>query len=294
MSGMYAGHGAFITMAGAFILSVNPAYAAYELPTHLKPDLFCAAKVSLVAPAHQLNVNAGERDLGTDNEFGVLLEADTPKEVSGTLDILSGTSVYSAAVMPQSLTEARREFSIHGKSAYSATVYRSKPIYFQLPATVAVSAVWLSSATVNGAPADCATLPFVKRTGPFVEGLQPTRSIGSAEELRAAAPLRGEPVTLVKHLDMSDCSTVFKEGRMIRGAAPSYPASAQGATGNAVILLAIDSVGHVADAAVFGSSGSEALDAAGLLAASQSFFAPPEFLCAPIPGFYNFVARFGS
>ena len=76
------------------------------------------------------------------------------------------------------------------------------------------------------------------------------------------------------------------------GAAPAYPEQAKGALGDAIILLAIDATGHVADESVFLSAGNEALDAAALVAAAHSVFEPPAFLCVPVPGFYRFLARF--
>ena len=267
---------------------------AYDLPTHLKANLFCPARVASVFPIHTTAAEGQPTDLGTDDQFAIRIEADTPEKIGGAVDLLSGDTVYRLPFQPQVLATGRRDWTLNGMVASTQAVYFSQPMYIELPRKAPLDAVWISDAVVNGAPADCATIPLVQRYVTSVAGLSDSGIIGapSADEIRAHAPAHGQPVAWVRKLDRSACATIFQEGQMKVGATPVYPEQAKGALGDAIILLAIDAAGHVADESVFLSAGNEALDAAALVAAAHSVFEPPAFLCVPVPGFYRFLARF--
>ena len=258
-----------------------------------EPDPFCPAHVVSVIPMHE--PPATEPDLGTDGVFAVKLMADTPKIVSGTLQVLSGNQPFKVTFSNVALTASAYTVTSGKDVLRRGTAYYSSPLYFALPRPMPVNAVWIYEITVDGKGAECATLPLYR-----VQYKQPTLPIvtqeggTSADDARLHVPQHPLLATQEKKVDLSDCPAPLKEGEAVFLKQPEYPRGAALRTTTVIVKLAIDAAGHVADASVLQTAGEKAFDLVALDSAANSRFNPRLFLCASIPGFYLFRAHFSG
>ena len=259
-----------IVFSALFTLASGVAEAA-GLPTHLKPGIFCPAEVASVIPVHSSN-DGNRSDLGTDNQFAVLLQSDTAQPVSGTIQAAAGKTLYGA------------RFNSDGFNAVGPSQYVSTPIYIELPMAVAVQAVWLSDVSVGGAAVHCPPLPITRNGGAARSSLTPTSQL--VAKIKSDAPSRGVPAERLRDIELGRCGDVYENARIV-DLTPPTGSSAE----PVVISIALNAAGGVADVAVAKSSGDLEFDGNALVAAKNARFAPAQFMCSPVPGFYSLRIR---
>jgi TonB family protein len=258
---------------------------------HDGPDPFCPARV--VSAVSMRAHPATETDLGTDDVFAIKLASDTPKTVSGSLQVLSGNQPFKVSFANVALSPSPYTVTSGKDVLRSGTAYYSAPIYFALPRPMPVHAVWIYEILVDGKSADCGTLPLYHTAykGTVLPVLTHEGGM-SDEDARLHAPQHPPLAAEEKRIDFSDCATPLKEGEAVSLKQPQYPGGVALRTTTVLIKLALDAAGHVADASVLQSGGDKAFDLLALDSAANSRFNPRLFLCSSIPGFYVFRARF--
>ncbi|MDQ6929291.1 MAG: energy transducer TonB [Candidatus Eremiobacteraeota bacterium] len=277
----------------AMVLAIGcPAYAIVggDL-TKDHPDPFCAARVTGIVPIHQLSLPVDEHDLGTDDEYGVIVEADEAKTISGNIEVLSRNQPYSVR-FTQELLPAEYAVRDGQNVVRSGTAFKSAPVYFRLPVKSPLDAVWIGSVSVAGKPADCATLPLVHNDAANLTNLKTQEAGLTAAEIRTSAPVSAPRAIPGTAVNRADCPALVKDARMVSGYTPPYPAGVSIRSATVLVKIALDAAGNVADASVLKSGGNAAIDNNAVFAAIHSSFAPRTFLCTPIPGFYVFRAHF--
>lgn len=255
-----------------------------------QPDLFCPAQVVSVIPMR--DQPSTEPDLGTDDTFAVKLVSDTPKTVSGTLQVLSHNQPFKVAFSNVVLTASAYSVTSGKNVVRSGTKYYSAPLYFALPHAMPLTAVWIFDMTVNDKAADCATQPLYRSNDRSLHQLTWHEGGISAEVARAHAPSHPTLAVQEATLDMSGCLAPIKEGEMTSAQTPVYPRGVSLTKTHVLVELALDAAGRVADASVLQSSGFLPFDAAALAAGVHSHFNPRLFLCSSIPGRYLFRVNF--
>ena len=258
-----------------------------------EPDPFCPARAVLLTPIHQMERSPGETDLGTDRLFAVTLQADAPKTVSGSLQVLSNDQPFSVSFSDISFTPATLTVTNGATVARSQTIYNSAPIYFALPAVLPVDAVWVFDLAVNGKPAICGTLPLYFHGPKYTAGDPFSYAVSGTGEtdIRSHVPGAAPAAIAEPKLDRSDCPQLVTEGLLVSGFSPTYPSGLQPRRGEVYVKIAVDAAGKVADAAVYSSKVLE-FDRAAFYAAVHSQYEPRRFLCTPVPGFYLFRTVF--
>lgn len=281
----------WIALLVAVCLQVLPASADLPDFARAKPDLFCPARITAVVPLHQVNAEAG-KNLGEDSGFGVVLRADSMKDVSGTLQFLAAGKIYQTRFATSLSTLTTVDSKTGGQVLLQRKYADSAPIYVAFPSSVSLEAVWIADTAVNGNAVDCLTTPFVSRVSAKEDGDMADGRI-SNEAIRAGARTQVR-ATLRDAVDPQKCTVVHRFARMIRGFTPSYPDRARDAdmTGTAIAIVALSATGQVLDSTLSTSSGHPELDLETVASARRSTYAPEEFLCTPIPGYYRFSATF--
>ncbi|MBV9277133.1 MAG: energy transducer TonB [Candidatus Eremiobacteraeota bacterium] len=231
--------------------------------------------------------------MAADNAFALQVSAQAPKTVSGKIIVLTSSAFYSIPLPRQSLVQTVIMISLNGKPVRKETVYQSQPIYFALPQKEAVQAAWITDIAEDDKPAECATLPFAAYAGNVNQPYSTSGGL-AARDVRAEAPAKMPLATFLKRLDMNGCDKVVTEARMIDGVSPAYPLGEGPQRTTVIVKIALNAVGTVADAAILQSGGNDAFDASAMNASIHSRYAPKQFLCTPVPGFYSFRANFGS
>jgi TonB family protein len=90
------------------------------------------------------------------------------------------------------------------------------------------------------------------------------------------------------------CAQPYRWAATIAKAEADYPEIAlmQGATGTAIVLVALDAQGSIVAIRLYGSSGSTALDDATKRAAAKTTYTAEVFRCEAVAGDYLFVVDF--
>lgn len=279
--------GAIALAVSLFATSVGTARAS-ELPTDVKPDIFCPANIQEVVALHYGGSTAFQY---ADDAFGVVLSASQPKTISGSIVALTSTAFYRVGFDRQILQPVTRKISLNGAAVHEETDYESKPIYFRLPQREAIQAVWIGDIFVNGQPAECATLPH-SGYGVYSDPRYSVSGGLSPQDIASAAPAKPPPAVFLRKLDMSGCDKILKEAHMTQGVSPAYPRGLAIKQHSVIVKIALNAAGGVADAAILQSSGNDWIDAEAMNAAIHSRYAAKEFLCTPVPGYYSFRANF--
>ncbi|MBC5816696.1 MAG: TonB family protein [Candidatus Eremiobacteraeota bacterium] len=254
------------------------------------PDLFCPARVVSVIPIHDAAWR--EDDLGTDDTFAVILAADVAKTVSGTLQVLSHDQPLKVPFSNIALTASPYSVTDGKNIVRSGTTYNSAPLYFALPHSMTLTAVWIYDLKLDGKPADCGTLPLYHA---HYKSLSPLKWHGGAMsdvDVRRQAPPHPPLAVAEKRIDFSGCPAVVKEAEAVSLQTPEYPRGVALRKTSVIIRIALDAAGRVADASVLQSGGTPEFDAQAFTAAVKSRYNPRLFLCASVPGFYTFRANF--
>ncbi|MDP9018284.1 MAG: energy transducer TonB [Candidatus Eremiobacteraeota bacterium] len=283
--------------AGTFlacILSVAPLSAGAVVGddySKAKPDLFCPATVSRVVPIHELDMPSAEHDLGSDSDFAIVLSADQPKKIAGTLKFFSKGELFqvdfsSSLNQPAALQEA--------DGTNPSRSFISPVIYVKFPAAVSLEAAWIDEVAVDGKPAECATLPHVYSLQVNFDkqflGMLTNKSIRE----QGTAGLRARPVGKV---DMRNCPEIYVDAKAVLLESPNWPVEERyerSTKGMVIAKVALDAAGHVVDVSLLKSSEYKFMNRETLVAVTKSVFSPRKFLCEPVPGFYSFRAQFDA
>ena len=281
-----------IVLTAVLALNALPAIAIVGGDVYKdQPDLFCAARVDSVTPVHQTGLTTAEKDLGRDHEFAVVLEADTPQTLSGSVQLLSGSQPYLAQFASTTLSPFSYAIKEGQHVVRSGTMYKSAPIFVRLPRTETLQAAWLFDLAVNGKTVDCETLPFLFSDSRLPANLSLESGGPSGDDLHNAMAPAQEAVA-EKPFDFSDCLHPIAWPQIASRFSVTYPPNAPLRDAYVDIRVSLDAAGHVADASVVRSSGNKDLDVSGLYAAVHSTFNPMLFLCSSVPSFYTYRAEF--
>lgn len=252
---------------------------------------FCAGYVSRVVPVHATDQT---KNLGTDSVFGYQLGGAEASTISGTLNIYAGGDLYSVPFQNVQLILRQKRWLDRrtGEVRWDYVEPESEPLYFRLPSTKTVEAVWVASAGNAATVVNCPTMPIT--SGPPSGAVWANEKGGNIPEssIRAQAPAAAPPAHLTAHVDTKDCTTVYKDAMATRVVQPQFPIAARGISGTAVIRVLVDSSGKVSDGNIFLTSSNSYLDQEALSSAVKSTYQPAEFLCIAVPGIYQFRANF--
>ena len=255
------------------------------------PLELCPAQTGVAVPLHHAHENV---EGVQDTQFGLLLHSEQARTVGGTLTILSAGKLFTVPFAPVALApvvyyaQAARGESFH----YSA--FESVPVYFALPQSGAVDAVWVSAAGANGAaPTPCPPLPATAKQ-PAVEQIRYTGGL-TADAIVAMAPALLPPATYAGDAPMQGCAHAFEYAKATALATPDFPevAREQGFnSGTTLVRIVLDERGSIRDATVLAGTGFAGVDNAALRAVRISTFDAARLMCKPVPGVYSFRAYF--
>lgn len=110
-------------------------------------------------------------------------------------------------------------------------------------------------------------------------------------------PQNATPISPVAStaLGSRDCASAFSDAKVIHAIDPPYPnfgIDGMRPQGRSNVVVAIDEMGRVVDAAVSRSSGYKAMDDATLRAARASTYRAGRAYCKAVPGLYIFSVKF--
>jgi TonB family protein len=170
------------------------------------------------------------------------------------------------------------------------------------PRPVSIRYAWVATAIARGsdhtsaAPREVACDPpdLAELTGRDAGVTQP--AFEADDPSPARPPVTATAVTSSAPFPPATCAQPFRVATATRAIEPNYPKSLSqhgpASREVAVVYVAVDARGRVADARIFSSSGYPAMDAAALNAARHSQFSPAISYCRPVGGRYLFAAVF--
>lgn len=236
--------------------------------------------------------------------YGFNLTAYGPRSVSAEIALDTTAGWYTFNVPQVTLTEKDRHYTLRG-GAFVYHDYVSPVMYVRLPQPAQINHVWVyrSSAIGDGAfgwqargdvicPPPPASSKDQKTHGDSEMRLDPADDDRlSAAPAGAAAVI---PAALSKPLETASCSEPFREANVTSAARVDYPdyAREQDQAGTTAVLVAVNSDGSVADAWVFGTSGSKLLDESAVRSARMSDYSPARSYCSAVPKTYFFIVTF--
>lgn len=255
------------------------------------PLELCPAQTNAAVPLHHAHENP---EGVADTQFGLVLHGEQARTVAGTLTILSTDKLFTVPFAPVALAPV----VYHAQSArgelFHYTTFESAPVYFSLPQAGPVDAVWISSASAEGAaPTACPALPASAKPSP----VQQIRYTGgfTADQIVATAPASPPAAVYAGAAPMQGCAHAFVYAKATALVTPDFPIAArdQGFTGGTTLVrIVLDERGSIRDATVLAGTGYAMIDNAALRAARISRYDPALLMCKAVPGVYAFRANF--
>ena len=255
------------------------------------PLELCPAQTNVAVPLHHAHENV---EGVQDTQFGLLLHGEQPRNVAGTLTILSAGKLFTVPFAPVSLAPVVYHAEAARGELFHYTAFESAPVYFSLPQAAPVDAVWISAAGADGAaPAACPALPASAKPSP-VQQIRYTGGL-TADQIVAMAPAAPPAAAYAGPAPMQGCAHPFMYAKATALVTPEFPAAArdQGFTGGTTLVrIVLDDRGSIRDATVLAGTGFAMIDNAALRAARISRYDPALLMCKPVPGVYSFRANF--
>jgi len=262
----------------------------------------CEARVEFCPASLRMEAVGEGPAKRADAMFGFELVALGPRTVSATIAFDTDGGWFTAVVPPVTLTERDRHFN-GPSNGFVDPEWISPTTYVRFPNPVRVNHAWVSTALATGdgfgwsvqGPVECSPDP----NGDIRPGLRSTERIKLYDEDRLnAQPARGAVVIDARPsaaLAHADCAHPFSDATVLDHAAvPNYTGilAAEGAGGDAGIIVAIGADGILKDAWVWAPSGQEQFDDATLAAAKKTTYKAGTAYCKPVPGVYLFWTTF--
>lgn len=235
--------------------------------------------------------------------YGFALNAFGPRTVSAVLAFETDGGWFTATVPAVTLMEIDRQYN-GPSNGFVDREWVSPPAYVRFPRTVTIIHTWVSSAMSLGdsfgwsgrGPVTCEP----NANGDVRRGLRTEDRIRlynedhlNAQPSIASVILDAQPST--PH-GQADCARPFSDPNTLEQVPAAYTGilAAEGAGGDAGIIVAIDATGHLVDAWVWAPSGQKQFDDAALAAARKSTYEAGTAYCKPVPGLYLFWATFSG
>lgn len=231
--------------------------------------------------------------------YGLVLDSDARGPVAVHVEFFSDTDDFALNIDGVTFDPPDTQ---PAPAAGTTSPLRSAPYFVRLPKAADLLAARVQRVDAAGAPVATCSAQYAFTD--FFQSQAPS-SVGPSAEARALrqslrhAFLAGPPTlsaiaTIARPSQHATCPERYRMARVVAPASVEYPAAARGTTGLAIIAVALDTTGAVADVRVYQSSRSKELDNAALDAARHSRYAPAVFRCEPVAGAYLFRAEFNG
>lgn len=226
--------------------------------------------------------------------YGIQLRALSDRQVIARVAFDTSAGWFQADIPQTSLTGSVRTVPL--KYPVDVAVSASPIMYVRFPSAVRVDRAFVTSALSYGDLFHWTDRGKVTCT-PSSEGWpDPHYSLADTSGLSTRPAASATVVTPVARgpLESASCAEPFVLPRVLKQSQPAYPdaAKAVGASGSAIIGVAIDPDNSVADAWVQGSSDDATLDAAAVAAAQASTFAAGRVYCQAVPSIFYIETTF--
>ncbi|HEV3154990.1 MAG TPA: TonB family protein [Candidatus Baltobacteraceae bacterium] len=264
-----------VTLAGAMLMVLGRAAATTE---------FCPGVLDYAPLANAAATQT----------YGIQLRALSERQLSARIVFDTSAGWFQADVPQTTLSSAVRTIPL--RYPVDVGLAASPVMYVRFPSAVRVNHAFVTNALSIGdifrwsdrGRVTCPLAPEIwsepKYSFADVGALSATPDPGSA----VLKPTARSP------LEASGCADPFEPAKLLKQTQPTYPDAARvvGASGSAIVAVALNPNGSVADTWVEGSTTDATLDAAAQAAAQSSTFQGARAYCQSVPSIYYFIATF--
>lgn len=260
---------------GAVLFSCGRAAATTE---------FCPAVLDYAPVASAANATT----------YGIQLRALSQRRVAVTIAFDTSAGWFTADLAQTSLSPNVRTMPL--KYPVDIGLATSPVGYVRFPSAVHVNHAFVTSAQSFGdifgwSARGTVTCPLAPEAW-----AEPKNSLADLGALTAPPDDTSTIIALKRRspMESAECADAFVQSTVTKAARAAYPdaARAVGASGSAVIGVALNPDGSVADTWVSGTTNDQTLDAAALDAAQRSTFSGARAYCQAVPSIFYFVATF--